>query len=215
VPFVLPFAVLLALLAAGNALPFGPEVTYPVRTLAVAAALLVFSRGAMTLRASRPWASIALGVAVFAAWVAPDLLWPGYRNSVLFQNSLTGTLGGAPPPQLQGNALFLLVRAGGSALVVPFAEELFWRGWLMRRLMAADFREVPLGAYSAQAFWITALLFASEHGPFWDVGLAAGVAYNWWIVRTRNLADCVLAHAVTNACLGAYVVLAGAWRYWL
>jgi CAAX prenyl protease-like protein len=94
-------------------------------------------------------------------------------------------------------------------------EELFWRGWLMRWLIAADFRSVPLGAYTAQAFWVVAVLFASEHGAYWDVGLLAGIAYNWWMLRTRSLGDLILAHAVTNACLSAYVIVARKWEYWL
>jgi hypothetical protein len=40
------------------------------------------------------------------------------------------------------------------------------------------------------------------------------VAYNWWMLRARNLADCVLAHAVTNACLAGYVLFSGRWEYW-
>ncbi len=63
-----------------------------------------------------------------------------------------------------------------------------------------------MGQYTPLSFWAVALLFASEHGPYWEVGLIAGVAYNWWMVRTRNLADCILAHAVTNALLAAYVL---------
>ena len=74
---------------------------------------------------------------------------------------------------------------------------------------------MPLGAYSAGAFWIVALLFASEHGPYWDVGLITGLIYNWWMVRTRNLWDCILAHAVTNACLAAFVIYVNQWQYWL
>ena len=74
---------------------------------------------------------------------------------------------------------------------------------------------MPLGTYSASAFWIVAVLFASEHGPYWEVGLAAGILYNWWLIRTKNLADCILAHAVTNAILSAYVLLADQWQYWL
>ena len=77
-----------------------------------------------------------------------------------------------------------------------------------------DFERVPLGTYQPFSFWITAVLFASEHGSFWGVGLLAGVAYNWWMLRTRNLADCVLAHAVTNACLAGYVLFWGRWEYW-
>ena len=97
---------------------------------------------------------------------------------------------------------------------VPILEELFWRGWLMRWLISPQFEKVPLGAYQAGAFWITAALFASEHGPYWDVGLIAGIAYNWWMVRTRSLGDCILAHAVTNACLCGYVVATRHWEYW-
>jgi hypothetical protein len=46
------------------------------------------------------------------------------------------------------------------------------------------------------------------------VGLAAGILYNWWMVRTKSLGDLILAHGVTNAVLSAYVVLAGRWEYW-
>jgi CAAX prenyl protease-like protein len=99
---------------------------------------------------------------------------------------------------------------------VPILEELFWRGWLMRWLIdSKDFERVPLGTFAPAAFWLTALLFASEHGSFWDVGFAAGIVYNWWMIRTRNLWDCILAHAVTNAVLATYVIGAGQWQYWL
>ncbi len=100
-------------------------------------------------------------------------------------------------------------------LLIPIVEELFWRAWLMRWLINPHFQKVPLGTYTATAFWFTAILFASEHGAYWDVGLAAGIIYNWWMVRTRSLADCILAHAVTNGALAGYVLLAGKWEYWL
>jgi membrane protease YdiL (CAAX protease family) len=41
------------------------------------------------------------------------------------------------------------------------------------------------------------------------------LAYNLWIVRTRNLLDSILAHAVTNACLAAWVIYEGQWQYWV
>jgi CAAX prenyl protease-like protein len=116
---------------------------------------------------------------------------------------------------LKGDWMFIAIRAMGSALLVPVLEELFWRGWLMRWLIAKDFARIPLGEYVPSAFWIVAALFASEHGTYWEVGLIAGVLYNWWVVRTRNLADCILAHGVTNAVLSAYVLMADQWQYWL
>jgi hypothetical protein len=35
------------------------------------------------------------------------------------------------------------------------------------------------------------------------------------MVRTRNLGDLILAHAVTNACLCAWVLATGRFEYWL
>ena len=106
-------------------------------------------------------------------------------------------------------------QAGGTMLMNAPAEELFWRGWLPRWLQDQDFVKVPLGRYTTFAFLVTALLFASEHGPYWEVGLLAGLAYNWWMWRTRSLGDLVLAHAVTNACLSAYVWATREWQYWM
>ena len=84
----------------------------------------------------------------------------------------------------------------------------------MRWLINNDFQKVPLGAYSPLAFSVTALLFASEHGPYWDVGLITGVIYNLWMIRTKSLPDCILMHAVTNGILSAYVIARGQWQYW-
>ncbi len=188
---------------------------YPVRTLLVLGCLLAVSRPVIALRPTHAIASVALGVAVFAIWVGPDLLFPAYRQHWLFHNALTGAGISPAPAGVRGNPIFLLFRIGGSVLLVPIVEELFWRAWLMRRLISVRFADVPLGAYTAQSFWLTAVLFASEHGAFWDVGLAAGIAYNWWMLRTRSLADCILAHAVTNGCLAAYVLMTGRWQYWV
>jgi hypothetical protein len=211
-PYIVPFATLMLFLGLGGILPGGVPWSYPLRTVAVATVLLVCSRHLIRLRPSRGLLSVLMGVAVFAIWIAPGLLWPGYRHNWLFENPLFHRAGSGAP---QAGWWFLAIRAGGSVLLVPIVEELFWRAWLMRWLVSHKFHEVPLGYYAAQAFWISALLFASEHGIYWDVGLAAGLAYNWWMVRTKSLADCILAHAVTNACLAAYVLLAGRWEYWL
>ncbi len=210
-PYIAPFATLIALLGLGGGIPGSAAWMYPMRTVAVCAVLIVVSRRLVRLRPSQALGSVLLGAAVFVIWIGPDLLWPGYRNHWLFRNSLLGAASssGAVP-----SFLSVFFRVCGSALLVPIVEELFWRAWLMRWLIASDFQKVPLGTYAAPAFWISAVLFASEHGAFWEVGLLAGIAYNAWMIRTRSLADCMLAHAVTNACLAAYVLAAGKWEYW-
>ncbi len=216
VPYVAPFAVFVGFLAIEKQLPFGTEVLYPIRLAAVLATLIFLSRGVIDFRVKSALGTILLGIAVFVIWVAPDVFWPHYRSFWLFTNSVTGHVESSAPPELRSNLPFIFFRTVGCVLLVPVLEELFWRGWLARWLIDADdFRRVPLGAYAASSFWIGSALFASEHGPFWDVGLIAGIAYNWWMCRTRSLGDCILAHAVTNGCLSAYVLATGQWQYWL
>jgi uncharacterized protein len=214
-PYVAPFATFLIFLGVRSYLPFGPEWEYPARVLTVTTVLLLCSRRVVRLRPRRAATSVLIGVAVFVIWVCPDILWPRYRSHFVFQNSITGAVGSSVPDATRGNWWFILFRVAGTALLVPVLEELFWRAWLMRYLVASEFEKVELGTYSALSFWMTAALFASEHGPYWEVGLVAGIMYNWWMVRSRSLADCILAHGVTNALLAAFVLGTGRWEYWM
>ncbi len=190
------------------------NIDYPLRVILLAAVLWVFSRDVIDLRCSQTLGTILLGVAVFAIWVAPDVLFPAYRQSVLFQNSMFGHIKTTVPDAVLTSPIVLWSRIIRAVVIVPILEELFWRGWLMRWIISPRFEDVKLGTYSATAFWVTALLFASEHGSYWDVGLIAGIAYNWWMIRTKSLGDCILAHAVTNGCLCWYVVATRHWEYW-
>ena len=214
--YVAPFGAFMAFLAVSPAVPDGVAWLYPARVIVVAAVLLIFSRNAIDLRVKNAMGSVLLGLAVFAIWIAPDTLWPGYRSHWLFTNSITGAVQSSISDAARSSAVFLAFRSIGCVLLVPVIEELFWRGWLPRWIAdGEDFRRAPVGVYTALSFWVGALLFASEHGPFWEVGLVAGVTYNWWMIRTRSLADCILTHAVTNGALSVYVVAAGQWQYWL
>jgi CAAX prenyl protease-like protein len=202
----------MALLTLSSFLPIrdwpGQAIWLTIMTLV----LVLVARPALDFSAPNWTPSVLIGILVFALWIAPDLLFPGYRHSGLFENRFTGS---SLVSVERGSSLALALRMVRSAVIVPIAEELFWRAWLMRWIISADFVKVPLGAYTPISFWIVAILFASEHGSRWDVGLAAGVIYNLWMMRTRSLGDLILAHAVTNACLSAYVILAGKWEYWL
>ena len=213
-PYVAPFVVFLGFLALQSYVNLPAVPAQLLWLVGVTASIFVFSRRVLDFRVRYWTGSIALGVGVFVLWIGPDLLFPDYRSHWLFSNSLTGSVKAGLPEADRGNLLVLLLRGMRAALVVPIVEELFWRAWLMRWLIDQDFHKIPLGTYAAQAFGIVAILFAVEHGPFWDVGLACGILYNWWMVRTRSLGDLILAHGITNACLSAYVVAAGRWEYW-
>lgn len=186
-------------------LGLAPRVELTLWLLVPAVVLVAVSRPVLNLRV-RNWAgSIAVGFGVFVVWVAPDLMFPAYRELMPFYNPTTARYADDP--------LALALRVARAAILVPIIEELFWRAWLPRWIIRADFRTVPQGRYTPAAFWITAVLFATEHGAYWDVALVAGIAYNAWMWRTRSLGDCVLAHAITNACLCGYAISAGRWQY--
>ena len=214
IPYVLPFGVFMALLMLNRWLPV--RIPEWVRFFICMAAILGVSRQALRGGPSKPLLSLLLGVAVFVLWVGPDYLFPNWHHFFLFDNGLVGHPAGNTPPASKYDPVFLLFRVLISVVAVPILEELFWRGWLMRWLVDSnDFEKVALGTFTPLAFWAVAALFASEHGSFWDVGFVTGLIFNWWMVRTRNLWDCILTHAVTNGVLAAYVVLAGQWQYWL
>ena len=205
----------MALLALHSVLPL-PDLTDQILRVTVMTAVLWFiARPVIDLRVRHLISTLAIGILVFVVWVAPDLLIKGYRHFWLFDNAVVGKAATSLSTTAITSWPVLALRMIRAVIIVPIVEELFWRAWLMRWLIDNDFEKVPLGKYSAQAFWIVAVLFASEHGSYWDVGLAAGIIYNWWMVRTRSLGDLILAHAVTNGILGAYVIAFGKWEYWL
>jgi CAAX prenyl protease-like protein len=212
--YTAPFLTFVCLMAIERALHLPPQVAYPVGLFVSSLVIYFASRSLVSFRASRLLASVAIGAVVFLIWIGPDILF-GYRHHWLFDNSINGAPVSSVPPALRRNALFVVLRFAGSTVVVPILEELFWRGWLMRWLVDKEFQTVALGTYSPAAFWIVAVLFASEHGPYWEVGLIAGIIYNWWMIRTRSLADCIVAHTVTNGLLSIYVLAADEWQYWL
>ena len=215
VPYIVPFCVFLALIGLGLLWPLPPLADQALRLAVMAAVLFWVARPALDFRVRQWGGTLLVGVLIFVLWIAPDLLFPAYRHSFWFNNALVGTARSSLPVTARQDAPVLFLRSLRAVIVVPMVEELFWRGWLMRWAIAHDFERVPLGTYSAASFWVVALLFASEHGTYWDVGLAAGIVFNLWMIRTKSLGDLILAHAVANACLSGYVIAAGKWEYWL
>ena len=214
IAWVGPFVVFMVWLAVDKYLPIANPARELLRDGVLVASLLAFSRRVIPTRASHWLASVALGLGVFVMWIAPDALFPAWRSHWVFQNAITGHLKTSIPPA-ELTPLMLVLRTARATLLVPVIEELFWRGWLVRWLQDLDFERVPLGRYTALAFWATTLLFAAEHGPYWEVGLLCGAIYNGWMWRTKSLGDLVLVHATTNLALSLYVISTHHWTFWM
>jgi hypothetical protein len=210
----LPFGLYIALLALEGLLPgwapgFDVRWLYPVKAGLVALALAVLWRHYTELKSRLPLKhvllSLVVGVVVLVLWVNLDAGW-----------MLMGEAGkGYNPTDASGQIDWRMVmfRIAGAALVVPVMEELFWRSFLQRWAQQPDFMALNPAQIGIKALLIASALFAVEHLQ-WFAGLVAGLAYGWLYIRTRNLWAPVIAHAVTNGALGAYVVATGRWSFW-
>lgn len=212
--YIAPFLVFMCFLAISGTMGLDARWDAPIRVVVLAVVCYVCWPRELDLRPGRALLSTALGIGVFLLWIAPDVIFPGYRQQAAFSNSILGHLHSSLQPSELQSGWVLFWRTVRAVVIVPIVEELFWRAWLMRWLINPDFKHVRLGAYAPLAFWVTAILFASEHGPYWDVGLLTGIIYNLWMIRTKSVADCILAHAATNAALSAYVIATAQWQYW-
>jgi CAAX prenyl protease-like protein len=97
-------------------------------------------------------------------------------------------------------AAWAVVRLVGFVVITPLAEELAFRGYLLRRLIAADFDRVSFRRFTWTSFLISSVLFGAVHGQ-WIAGTIAGMAYALVSYATGRLWPAVLAHACTNALL--------------
>ena len=97
--------------------------------------------------------------------------------------------------------------------MVPALEEVFFRSFVYRYVIKADFLSVPLGVFSLRAFLITSVLFGFEHTQ-WLAGILCGFAYQGLVCWKKRLGDAMTAHAITNGLLGLWVVWKDAWQFW-
>ncbi|QDV27752.1 CAAX prenyl protease-related protein [Aureliella helgolandensis] len=108
---------------------------------------------------------------------------------------------------------FIAFRLLGIAIVVPIAEELFWRGFLMRWLIDPEWERVPLGEYTLSSCLTVTLMFTLAH-PEWLAAAVYCLLINGLMYWKRDLWQCIVAHGVSNLALAIYVMLTGAWWLW-
>ncbi|MEO6079420.1 MAG: exosortase E/protease, VPEID-CTERM system [Steroidobacteraceae bacterium] len=202
--FLLP---LLAILAAGmlaSAISTGFETFYSLRLLACVTVLLIYRRFYSTLRWRFSWRGIAGGILVFGVWIAAAhwLTEPAQMPAALGEMS----------PAMRG--FWIATRVAAAAITVPVAEELAFRGFLMRRFVSADFSSIRLQDATPAALLLSSLLFGMTHGSFWAPGIAAGLVYGVLARYTGRIGEAVTAHATTNALLAVAVLCFDQWQLW-
>ena len=201
---LVPLLVMLGTMTVTAAVSHDFDWLYPVRASATGVALWSFRSVYRRFAWTWSWQAIAIGGAVFVVWM---LLEPSVDSSkTALAHSIANLSGGMA-------AVWVGFRVLGSVLMVPLAEELAFRGYLMRKLVARDFENVPLGHFTWYAFLLSSVLFGVLHGR-WIAGSLAGMGYALALTRRGQLADAVLAHMTTNALIAAYVLSHNAWALW-
>jgi CAAX prenyl protease-like protein len=111
-------------------------------------------------------------------------------------------------------AVWISCRVAAAAITVPIAEELAYRGFLMRRMLKSDFTALSFRDVPWWAIAVSAAVFGVTHGSFWLPGAIAGLAYGTVAVRTGKIGESVAAHATTNSLVAIQVLLLGHWQLW-
>jgi CAAX prenyl protease-like protein len=110
---------------------------------------------------------------------------------------------------------FILFRAATAVLVVPVMEELFWRDYLWRQIIAPnDFKLAEVGEFEWPAFLGVSCVFAVVHIPWWPTAIVWALMIGALLVYTKSLGACIIAHGVTNLLLAIYVLKYQAWHLW-
>lgn len=205
--FLLPFLSILVTGLLTTAVSGGFEWLYPLRFFAAATALWALRKWYATLDWRVTWFGPAMGVAVFAIWIAVD--------------SLSGNGNGAdrmPAALRDASAMVRLVwlslRVLAAVVTVPIAEELAFRGFLLRRFTSVDFETVRAADFRWIGLVVSSVAFGLLHGKLWFAGVLAGLLYGWAMVRRGRFGDAVVAHALTNALLAVWVMGLGKWHLW-
>jgi exosortase E/protease (VPEID-CTERM system) len=203
-PYLWPLATILAIGMVTRALSDGVDVLYPLKFLGGLVALWVYRADYRQLDWRFSWRAIVVGTLVFAVWILAARFVTTPR---IMPERLTSWSGG-------GRLAWIAVRSLGAILTVPIAEELAFRGYLMRRLTHQDFEVVAFRNVRWPALTLSALAFGLLHGSLWWPALLAGLAYGWLVKGTGKIGEAVAAHSVTNAWLAIYVLAFDQWQLW-
>ncbi len=158
--------------------------------------------------------AMVFGLIGIAIWLVPS--WLGWQDR-------SGETGGFDPTVFNQQThpvvswSVLAMRFLRLVVVVPFVEEIFWRGFLMRWLIESKKRwdEIPIGTFGHLSFWGTTVMVGLAHaGPDFLVALIWGALIGFVTLRAKNLWAPVVAHAVANLALGIYIMKTGSWGLW-
>jgi exosortase E/protease (VPEID-CTERM system) len=200
VAHLLPFAALMmGTIAMSAAVPHDRPL-YVLKALLVVGALWICRKSYGAWRIELSGVAVAAGLLIGAAWIVTAPATGSDDPLAIWLTEIGPALA----------ALWIVVRGIGTIVLVPVAEELAFRGYLYRRILAHDFHEVSPTTLSWLALVLSSVLFGALHDR-WLAGALAGVVFALVMVRRGRLGDAIVAHATANALIFAWALAAGDW----
>lgn len=201
-PWVMPFVAIMAAGMAARAMTGTFEWLYGLRIIGVALTLWIYRASYKSIVWRIDWTAPAAGVIVFVLWIALDRSGPG---------PMPHDLAAASPA---ARFAWLALRVVGATVTVPIAEELAFRGFLLRRFISAEFEQVSFHAFSWFALLASSVLFGLLHGQRWIAGTIAGLIFALVVTRRGRFGNAVIAHASANALIAVAVLMFHRWDLW-
>jgi exosortase E/protease (VPEID-CTERM system) len=198
--FLAPFIALMATSILASAFTPHDQWLYAVKVAAMGAVVWWFRDAYLPLLRGAAWSSVGIGLAVGVVWIATD---PDKGQGA----ALGDWLASLP---LWALVTWLGLRAFGSVVLVPIAEELAFRGYLSRLLISSRFESVGIGEYRPLAFIVSTVAFGAMHQRWLAAGIA-GAIYALLMYRTKRLADPIAAHVASNAAIMVWAIVAQQW----
>ena len=213
VAYIVPMAVFLLFTEIGNRFPAAYAWTYVAKTFVTAFLLILFRKSYTAIRWNFWYLGLAMGAVGIVQWIGMEkLLLLHVRHYPIYHVVPYN-------PRLEiasplWRAAFIGCRLAGAVLVVPVMEELFWRDFLWRTVLApADFKLAAVGEMDWKALLLVSVLFSLVHVQLLTA-LVWGLLIGLLLWLTRSLGACIVMHALTNLLLGLYVLRTGDWYFW-
>ena len=200
-----PFLALMATQMIVSAFSADFNLLYSAQVVFTAAVIWHFRSAYRTLGWDWSWQAVAIGIVVFGLWIA---LEPASKDSIRYVPA------GLVNMPVWAAAIWIIFRTIGSVVIVPVAEELAFRGYLIRKLIARDFEKVPLNKFTWLSFTVSSVIFGLLHDN-WVAGIISGMLFAVAMYRRGQLGDAIVAHATANALLATYVLVNANWTFWL
>lgn len=192
---ILPFIVFMASAFLLQSFTQTPIYHYPLRVIAMAGVLILIWPYLRTLNWQATMVPALGGLVIGVAWLLTSPAATEETNEIatMFATmSIGASLG------------WIIARTIGTVILVPIIEEIFFRGYLLRKLDSGAFG-MRLGA-----ILISSAAFAILHQR-WFAALLAGIIFALITLRRGRVSDAILAHAVANGSIAIYAILLQDW----